>query len=376
MSDTLELAIDLISRPSVTPDDQGCQQILAARLNKLGFQCEHMRIGEVDNLWARSGTESPILCFTGHTDVVPAGSVEAWQSHPFKPEIRNGMLYGRGAADMKGSIAAFTTACERYFSTTPDINGSIAFLITSDEEGASINGTAKVIEALQARNDKITWALVGEPSSTRKVGDVVKNGRRGSLNGELTVNGIQGHVAYPHLAQNPIHSVAPVLAELTTTEWDRGNTHFPPTTFQISSINSGTNTSNVIPGECHIAFNFRFSTAQTPDSLKAYVHEILDRHGIKYQIHWVLSGMPFLTAGGELLTATRQAIKEIAGYETKLSTAGGTSDGRFIAPTGAQVIELGPLNKTIHQVDECVSTDDLHTLSSIYESILEKLMGK
>lgn len=375
MSETLDLTIDLISRPSVTPEDEGCQPLLAARLNKLGFRCEAMRFQDVDNLWARLGTESPVLCFAGHTDVVPTGPVEDWQSDPFKPEIRDGLLYGRGTADMKGSIAAFTTACERFLADGKQINGSIAFLITSDEEGPSINGTVKVIEALEARNEKITWALVGEPSSTDKVGDVVKNGRRGSLGCELTVKGIQGHVAYPHLSKNPVHSFAPALAELAAAEWDQGNDHFPPTTFQVSNINSGTGATNVIPGECHVVFNFRFSTEQTPDSLKTRVHEILDRHGVDYDINWNLSGMPFLTAAGELVEASQAAIKEVAGYDTQLSTAGGTSDGRFIAPTGAQVLELGPLNATIHQVDECVSVEDLDTLSAIYESMLEKLMG-
>lgn len=375
MSETLDLTIDLISRPSVTPEDKGCQTMLAQRLEKLGFTCEHMRFADVDNLWARLGTEGPLLCFAGHTDVVPTGPVEDWQSDPFQPEIRNGLLYGRGAADMKGSIAAFTTACERFLAGRRDINGSIAFLITSDEEGPSINGTIKVVEALEARKEKITWALVGEPSSTDKVGDVIKNGRRGSLGCELTIKGIQGHVAYPHLAKNPLHSFAPALAELTATQWDNGNDHFPPTTFQVSNIHSGTGATNVIPGECQVIFNFRFSTEQTPDTLKTRVHEILDRHNVDYDINWILSGMPFLTAAGELVEASQQAIQDITGYATRLSTAGGTSDGRFIAPTGAQVLELGPRNETIHQVDECVSVEDLDTLSAIYESMLEKLMN-
>lgn len=373
-SDTLELAKELISRPSITPDDQGCQQMLAERLTKLGFECEHLRFGEVDNLWARLGSEGPLLCFAGHTDVVPTGPTEDWQSDPFQPEIRDGLLYGRGAADMKGSIAAFVTACERFLQAGKTIKGSIAFLITSDEEGPAVDGTVRVIETLTARKEKIDWCLVGEPSSTNRVGDVVKNGRRGSLGCELTVKGIQGHVAYPHLAKNPIHAFAPALSELAVTEWDQGNDHFPPTTFQVSNIDSGTGVNNVIPGDCHVMFNFRFSTEQTPESLQARVNEILDRHGLDYDIEWGLSGMPFLTPAGELVAAGRQAIKEVAGYETELSTAGGTSDGRFIAPTGAQVLELGPLNATIHQIDECVSVDDLDTLSRIYQRLLEKLV--
>jgi len=374
-SDTLKLAEDLVSRPSVTPDDQGCQAMLADRLSKLGFQCENLRFDDVDNLWARLGTEGPLFCFAGHTDVVPTGPVDSWQSDPFKPEIRDGLLYGRGTADMKGSIAAFVTACERYLANGKSINGSLAFLITSDEEGPSINGTVKVIETLEARNEKIDWCLVGEPSSTDKVGDVIKNGRRGSLGCELTVKGKQGHVAYPHLAKNPIHSFAPALAELAATEWDQGNDHFPPTTFQVPNMNSGTGATNVIPGECDVVFNFRFSTEQTPDSIKSRVQEILDRHGVEYEINWTLSGMSFLTSSGKLVEATQRAIKEVTGYDTELSTAGGTSDGRFIAPTGAQVLELGPLNRTIHQSDECVSVDDLDTLSKIYESILDKLLS-
>jgi len=373
-SDTLDLTIDLVSKPSVTPDDQGCQQLIADRLQKLGFECEHLRFGKVDNLWARLGNEGPLLCFAGHTDVVPTGPIDEWQSDPFRPEIRDGLLYGRGAADMKGSVAAFVTACERFLPRNEHIKGSLAFLITSDEEGPSVDGTVKVIETLEARHDKIDWCLVGEPTSTEKVGDVIKNGRRGSLGCELTINGIQGHVAYPHLAKNPVHVFAPALSELAGTEWDQGNEFFPPTTFQVSNINSGTGATNVIPGNCHVIFNFRFSTEQTPESLQSKVIDILDRHGLDYGIEWNLSGMPFLTPAGELVEASQQAIKEITGYETELSTTGGTSDGRFIAPTGAQVLELGPLNATIHQIDECVCVDDLDILSRIYERILEKLL--
>ncbi len=375
MSETLDLTMDLVSRPSVTPDDQGCQKLLATRLEKLGFACEHMRFGDVDNLWARLGDSDPVFCFVGHTDVVPSGPVEDWQSHPFRPEVRNGMLYGRGTADMKGSVAAFTTACERFLRRDSGIiRGSLAFLITSDEEGLAINGTAKVIEVLEDRNEKITWCLVGEPSSTDKVGDVIKNGRRGSLGCELTVRGIQGHIAYPHLAENPIHHFAPVLVELIETQWDHSVGDFPSTTFQISNIHGGTGTANVIPGQCRIVFNFRFSAQQTPDSLKARVHKILDRHDIDYDTRWSLSGMPFLTAAGELVAAGQQAIRQTVGYDARLSTTGGTSDGRFIAPTGAQVLEIGPLNATIHQIDECVAVQDLDVLSQIYQSILNQLL--
>ena len=374
-SSTLKLTEELISRPSVTPDDQGCQLLLAERLQRLGFKCEHLRFDDVDNLWARLGDQGPVLCFAGHTDVVPTGPLDAWQSDPFNPQIRDGLLYGRGAADMKGSIAAFVTACERYISASNSINGSIALLITSDEEGPSVNGTVKVVETLEARNEKIDWCLVGEPSSTARIGDIVKNGRRGSLGCELTVRGIQGHVAYPQRAHNPVHSFAPALTELVSTEWDQGNEHFPPTSFQISNINSGTGATNVIPGECQVIFNFRFSTEQTPDTLQSRVETILDRHGVDYDINWILSGLPFLTPEGELVEASQQAIREITGSDTVLSTAGGTSDGRFIAPTGAQVLELGPLNKTIHQIDECVAVKDLDTLSDIYELMIKKLLG-
>ncbi len=373
-SETIQLAEALISRASVTPDDQGCQQLIAERLQKLGFRCEHMRFGDVDNLWARLGDSSPLLCFAGHTDVVPTGPIEDWDSDPFTPDIRDGYLYGRGAADMKGSIAAFITACETYLAHQQP-SGSIAFLITSDEEGPAADGTVKVIETLEQRGEKIDWCLVGEPSSSNKLGDVIKNGRRGSLGCLLTVKGKQGHVAYPHLALNPIHTLAPALAELASTKWDDGNEYFPPTTFQVSNISGGTGASNVIPGECSVMFNFRFSTEQTPDTLEQAVHRILDEHGLDYKTQWSLSGMPFLTPAGDLVDACLQAISETTGYEGTLSTSGGTSDGRFIAPTGAQVVELGPLNKTIHQVNECVQASDLETLSRIYQAILARLMG-
>ena len=374
MSDTLDLAIDLISRPSVTPEDAGCQALMADRLAVLGFRNESLRFEEVDNLWARRGDSGPLFCFAGHTDVVPTGPREKWQSDPFRPEIRDGLLYGRGAADMKGSLAAMITATERFLARHPDHRGSIAFLITSDEEGPSVNGTVKVVEALEARNEKIDWCLVGEPSSTRQVGDVVKNGRRGSLGCVLRVKGIQGHVAYPHLASNPIHSAAPALAELTATEWDRGNEFFPETTLQISNIHAGTGASNVIPGVCEVTFNLRYSTEQTHEALCERIEGIFDRHGLDYDIQWNLSGRPFLTPRGELIVAAQLAIAAVAGFETELSTAGGTSDGRFIAPTGAQVLELGPLNATIHQIDECVAVADLDRLSAMYERILKQLL--
>lgn len=373
-SSTLELAIELISRPSVTPDDAGCQQLMIERLQAIGFNIEPMRFGEVDNFWARRGSEEPVLAFAGHTDVVPTGDPESWSVPPFEPQIQHGMLYGRGAADMKGSLAAMVTACEAFVADHPDHSGSIAFLVTSDEEGPATEGTVKVVETLESRGEKIKWCLVGEPSSATRLGDVIKNGRRGSHNARLVIHGKQGHVAYPHLASNPIHLAAPVLTELTTVEWDRGNDHFPPTTFQISNINGGTGATNVIPGGVELLINFRYSTETTHERIEQRVAEILDRHGLNYEIEWTLSGKPFLTAAGELVEAAQTAIMEIAGYESELSTSGGTSDGRFIAPTGAQVLELGPLNKTIHQVDECVAVDDLDLLSSIYQRMLEQLL--
>jgi len=374
MTPTLELACDLIKRPSVTPDDQGCQALIAARLASLGFQVEPLRFGEVDNLWARYGSNGPLFVFAGHTDVVPPGPSQEWSSNPFQPDIRDGQLYGRGTADMKGSIAAMLTACERFLPGHKQIAGSIAFLLTSDEEGPAVDGTVRVIEQLAGRNEPIDWCLVGEPSSRRQLGDMVKIGRRGSLNGTLTVHGRQGHVAYPHLADNPIHRAAPALAELAMTEWDRGNAHFPPTTFQASAIHAGTGAGNVIPGNLELAFNLRFSTESTPDSLQARIRDILAGHDLDYEIDWNLSGQPFLTEPGELVSAVSRAIRNITGLETELSTSGGTSDGRFIAPTGAQVVELGPSNATIHQVDENVNIDDLEKLSHIYEKVLEIML--
>lgn len=375
MSATLELTKDLISRSSVTPNDKGCQALLAERLKNMGFKIENLRFGETDNLWARRGTEAPLFAFAGHTDVVPTGPEENWKFPPFTPTIDNGMLYGRGTADMKSSIACMLTACERFIKENPNHKGSIAFLITSDEEGPAHDGTVKVIETLEARNEKINWCLVGEPSSTDKVCDVIKNGRRGSIGCTLTVKGKQGHVAYPHLAKNPIHEFAPVLKILTETEWDQGNEYFPPTTFQVSNINSGTGATNVIPGECVVVFNFRFSTAITDTQIRQRVEALLNEHNVDYDIEWALSGQAFLTERGDLVDATLNAIKNTCGYDSELSTAGGTSDGRFIAPTGAQVVELGPLNATIHQVNECVSVDDLEVLSDVYENILKNLLS-
>ncbi len=374
MSPTLELAQELIRRTSVTPEDAGCQQLITERLSPLGFRAEQLRFGEVDNLWLRRGDSGPLFCFAGHTDVVPTGPEEKWQHAPFSAAVEDGMLHGRGAADMKGSIAAFVSACERFVQAHPQHKGSIAFLITSDEEGPAIDGTVKVIETLEGRSEKIDWCLVGEPTSTAKVGDVVKNGRRGSLNGRLLVKGVQGHVAYPHLAQNPVHLAAAALAELSAIEWDRGNEFFPPTSFQISNIHAGTGATNIIPGELEVVFNFRFSTEQTDTGLREKVEALLQRHGLEYELEWTLSGNPFLTEGGALLEATRGAIEAVCGYRPEINTAGGTSDGRFIAPTGAQVLELGPLNATIHKVNECVNVADLDTLSDIYEAILERLL--
>jgi succinyl-diaminopimelate desuccinylase len=371
---TLELACDLIRHPSVTPDDQGCQQLLADRLQPLGFQVEHLRFGDVDNLWARRGDTSPLFVFAGHTDVVPPGPREQWETDPFDPVLRNGMLYGRGAADMKSSIAAMVTACERFIAANPGHRGSIGFLITSDEEGPATDGTVRVVEQLQARSEPIDFCLVGEPTSHEELGDTVKNGRRGSLNGRLLIRGQQGHVAYPQLAENPVHRAAPALAELVAEEWDRGNEFFPATTFQISNINGGTGAENVIPGELDVMFNLRFSTESSAAALCSRVESILKRHRLDYDIKWKLSGEPFLTPAGELVDAAGEAIRQVTGKPPRLSTSGGTSDGRFIAPTGAQVLELGPVNATIHKVNECVHAGSIETLSMIYERILAILL--
>jgi succinyl-diaminopimelate desuccinylase len=374
MSRTLDLTKNLINRKSVTPEDAGCQELMVNILKPLGFRIEDLTFADTKNIWARKGTAEPLFCFAGHTDVVPSGPEQNWQTPPFEATEKNGYVHGRGAADMKGSLAAMLVATENFVKTNPQHKGSIAFLITSDEEGPFINGTTKVIDTLEARNEKITWCLVGEPSSTNEVGDIVKNGRRGSLTGDLLVKGIQGHVAYPHLARNPIHESTLALAELANTHWDNGNSSFPPTSFQISNINGGTGAGNVIPGELKICFNFRFSTEVTDQQLITRVTTVLDAHKLDYDINWTFNGQPFLTNSGELVQATQQAIKNCTGRETLLSTAGGTSDGRFIAPTGAQVIELGPVNATIHKIDECVKIDDLDTLAYIYQDILKRLL--
>lgn len=374
MSPTLELTKQLIARSSVTPDDAGCQEILIQRLLQLGFNIEKLPFGEVENFWARRGTQAPLYTFAGHTDVVPPGPLEQWSYPPFEPTEHNGYLFGRGTADMKGSLAAMITACERFIENHPNHSGSIAFLITADEEGPAVNGTVKVVEWLESRGEKIQGCIVGEPSSSDHVGDVIKNGRRGSLGCTLTVYGIQGHVAYPHLAANPIHLFAPALTQLSQTQWDNGNEFFPATSFQVSNIHSGTGATNVIPGELQVVFNFRFSTEVTHEHLQQQVQQILDKHNLKYDIKWNLSGLPFLTPSGELVEASVKAVQSINTKAPELSTSGGTSDGRFIAPTGAQVVELGPCNATIHKIDECVRIDDLNRLSKMYELILENLL--
>ena len=373
-SDTLKLLTALISRPSITPDDAGCQQLWIERLSAIGFECETMVFDDVTNLWARRGKSSPLLAFIGHTDVVPTGPLDEWLSDPFKPEIRDGHLYGRGAADMKSGIAAMVTACEAFVESHADHKGSIALLITSDEEGPAINGTVKVIEALETRGEKIDWALVGEPSSTTELGDVVKNGRRGSIGAILTVHGVQGHVAYPHLADNPIHKVMPALSQLAELSWDQGNESFPATSFQISNINAGTSVSNVIPGHAEIHFNLRYSTELDDQQIIETTEAILNQYELDFDIEWSLSGYPFLTAEGELVEAAQHSIRQVTGRETELSTAGGTSDGRFVAPTGAQVLELGPVNASIHKINEHVKVSDLDDLSAIYQEILQTLL--
>ena len=376
MTDILELTKDLIARPSVTPADKGCQDLLIERLEPLGFKAEKMRFGDVDNLWLRRGTNAPLFCFAGHTDVVPPGSLDQWESDPFTPEIRDGRLFGRGTADMKGSIAAMCVAVERFINQHPEHSGSIALLITSDEEGPAVDGTVKVIDTLQARGENIDWCLVGEPSSSDHVGDVVKNGRRGSLGARLLIHGKQGHVAYPDLADNPIHKAAFALAELTNTQWDEGNEFFPATGLQISNIHAGVGATNVIPGELEVLFNFRYSTAVTDTDLRYRTEDILKRHNLDYTLEWTHSGKPFLTESGKLVTAIHDAIFAISGIKTQLSTAGGTSDGRFIAPTGAEIVELGPLNATIHQANEHVGVAELETLGKYYEKILMNLLAK
>jgi len=374
MSKTLDLAIDLLARRSITPEDAGCQELLIARLEKLGFTIERMRFGSVDNFWARRGTTKPLLAFAGHTDVVPTGPVEQWHSDPFQPTIRDGMLYGRGAADMKTSIAAFVVAVEEFLAKNPDHPGSIGLLITSDEEGVAVDGTVKVVEALQARNELIDYCIVGEPTSNKVVGDMIKNGRRGSLSGKLIIKGVQGHIAYPHLVKNPIHLVAPAVADLAAIEWDQGNEYFPPTSWQISNFNSGTGATNVVPGHAEILFNFRFSTASTEQGLKDRVHAVLDQHGLEYDLEWEFSGKPYLTPKGTLVEAISEAIEQAYGVTPELSTSGGTSDGRFIADICPQLIEFGPLNATIHKINECVGVADIDPLKDTYRITLEKLL--
>jgi succinyl-diaminopimelate desuccinylase len=374
-SATLKLASELIARPSITPADAGCQALLIERLGAIGFECETMVFDDVTNLWARRGQGAPLLAFAGHTDVVPTGPLDKWHSDPFTPEIRDGNLFGRGAADMKSSIAAMVTACERFVAQHAQHRGSIALLITSDEEGIAINGTVKVIEALEARGEKIDWALIGEPSSQLRVGDVVKNGRRGSIGAKLIIHGVQGHVAYPHKVDNPIHRAMPALHDLARHEWDQGNGFFPPTSLQISNINAGTGAHNVVPGHAEVLFNLRYSTEIDAQQIMETTRVILDKHELDYDIDWSISGYPFLTPAGELVAAAQQAIKQHTGLTTALETTGGTSDGRFIAPTGAQVLELGPVNESIHKLNEHVNIEELDLLSDIYQSILENLLS-
>jgi succinyl-diaminopimelate desuccinylase len=374
-SPVLALAKDLISRSSVTPLDEGCQEVMIERLKALGFEIEVMVFEDTTNFWAHRGTEAPLFAFAGHTDVVPAGPLEQWHTPPFEPTVIDGHLHGRGAADMKGSLACMVVAVERFVTENPDHKGSIAFLITSDEEGPFINGTTRVVDTLVERNEMIDMCIVGEPSSTHHVGDVVKNGRRGSITGDLVVKGTQGHVAYPHLANNPVHQALPALAELAATKWDDGNDYFPPTSFQIPNLQSGTGASNVIPGEFNVQFNFRFSTELTDEDIKRRVHSTLDSYGLDYDLEWTLSGHPFLTDAGALKDAIVTAVEKVNHKKPELLTTGGTSDGRFIARMGAQVIELGPVNATIHKVNECVSVADLELLTDIYQVTLEELLA-
>ena len=375
MSDTLKLTTELINRKTLTPNDNGCQKLIAERLNKNGFSAEHLRFDDVDNIWVTHGNSGPLFVFAGHTDTVPVGPIEKWNTDPFKAEIKERYLYGRGAADMKSGVAAMVTAAERYLQKNPTHNGTNALLITSDEEGPSINGTRKVIDYLNEKKIKIDWCVLGEPSSDKQLADVIRIGRRGSLNGILKINGIQGHVAYPEKAKNPIHEAARFLNELTSIEWDHGNDSVPPTSFQISNINAGTGADNVIPDALNLLFNFRFSTEISQDEIENKVENLLQKYNLNYALEWKLSGAPFLTDSGSLIDAATTAIKKIVGIDTICSTGGGTSDGRFIAPTGAETIELGVVNETIHKINECVKVEDLDTLSGIYEKVLEKLLS-
>src|SRR5580700_2756536 len=375
MSQTIELTKALIARRSVTPADEGCQQLMIERLAAAGFRIERLSFGGVENFWARRGGAGPVFCFAGHTDVVPTGPLEGWHSDPFAAQIREGVLYGRGAADMKSGLAAMVTATEEFVGAHPDHKGSIAFLITSDEEGPSVDGTRRVAQLLRERGERLDWCVVGEPSSEASIGDTVKVGRRGSLSGRLTVHGVQGHVAYPQFAENPIHSFAPALAELSSRVWDQGNEHFQPTTFQVSNLNAGTGAPNVIPGELKTRFNLRYSPVQTIDKLKASVEAILQRHAVRYTLEWYVSGEPFYTAPGLLCDAVGEAVAEVTGVLPTLSTGGGTSDGRFIAPLGAQVVELGVVNASIHKVNECVRVSDLEPLQRMYLGVLKNLLA-
>jgi succinyl-diaminopimelate desuccinylase len=374
-SPAVQLTKELIRRPSVSPEDQGCLEIIGHRLESLGFRVERMPFGPVENLWARHGDGRPVLCFAGHTDVVPTGPREEWLTDPFDPVVREGILYGRGAADMKSGLAAMIAATEQFIERHRKHKGTVAFLLTSDEEGPSIDGTRRVMEVLEARNEKIDWCIVGEPSSNETLGDMIKIGRRGSLSGKLTVHGVQGHVAYPHLADNPVHASAPALAELAVRTWDNGNQYFQPTTFQISNISAGTGAPNVVPGELKARFNIRFSTEQTVEKLQRTIAEILDRHRVNYTLEWFVSGLPFFTPPGILSEAVRRAVHEMTGRQTELSTTGGTSDGRFVALTGAQVVELGVINASIHKVNECVRVADIDALAKLYERVMELLLA-
>ncbi len=373
-NETLELAKALIARRSVTPEDAGCQQLIIDRLVPLGFKAEVFKCGDVVNLLIRHGTAKPLVVLAGHTDVVPAGPIEKWHSDPFEPTIRDGNLYGRGAADMKTSIAAFVTAVERFVAANPSHRGSVALLITSDEEGPSVDGTVRVVEALKARGETIDYCIVGEPSSVHVFGDTIKNGRRGSLTGRLVVHGVQGHVAYPQRAKNPVHLVAPALAEVATTEWDRGNEYFPPTTWQISNFHAGTGAQNIIPGSAQVDFNFRFSTASTPEGLKARVAEILDRHGLEYAIDWTLGGKPFLTQRGRLVETLTRAVEKVSGVTPEINCTGGTSDGRFIIDICPEVAEFGPVNRSIHKVNEAVALAEIEPLAEVYRVAVEDLL--
>jgi succinyl-diaminopimelate desuccinylase len=376
MTDTLDLTMAMMARPSVSPADGGCQDLMIARLQGAGFAVERMPFGDVENFWAtRRGGDGPVFCFAGHTDVVPTGPLEEWRTDPFDPVVRDGMLYGRGAADMKSGLAAMVTAVEAFVRARPDHAGTLAFLVTSDEEGPSVDGTRRVVEVLKARGERIDWCLVGEPSSERVFGDVIKIGRRGSLSGRLTVHGVQGHIAYPQLAENPVHTLAPALAELVSRHWDEGNEHFQPTSFQVSNIAAGTGAPNVIPGELKARFNIRWSPEQTLEGLQQTVTSILDRHQVRYSLQWFVSGLPFYTPPGTLSHAAIRAVRDVAGREARLSTGGGTSDGRFIAPMGAQVVELGVVNETIHKVNECVRVEDIDTLARTYRRVLELLLA-